>query len=207
MIAANTRLVTFIAPLPSNNNNTGQQASSSSYPYLLDEFTHVFETAWSITSLSSFTCAVDRPGRFRASASGGGGAPGALAAGLLPLLNHFAYDMITSDILLPDVGDIDTTNSPNETETGALGDHVRRCMAEWGGGVKPVFVLLDFYDRGPAIETADRVNEIAGRAVGRVSEPGKSHKSFGRKLEVSTRVVAILTGWVLWEVVGVVESW
>ncbi|KAK3302349.1 PLC-like phosphodiesterase [Chaetomium strumarium] len=194
MIAANTRLVTFIAPL--RNNNTSDQASSS-HPYLLDEFAHVFETAWSITSLSTFTCALDRPGSLSAS-----GASGALAAGLLPLLNHFAYDMITQDILVPDVDDIDVTNSPNETETGALGDHVRRCMAEWGGGagagagagggIKPVFVLVDFYDRGPAIETADRVNGIVGRTVGRVSEPGKSHKNLGRKLEAGGAAVAAM---------------
>ncbi|KAK4239605.1 putative secreted protein [Achaetomium macrosporum] len=197
MIAANTRLVTFIAPLPTDN-TTGQ-----TYPYLLDEFAHVFETAYNITSLASFTCALDRPSTFSAS-----GASGALAAGLLPLLNHFAYDLLTQDIMIPDVSDIDTTNSPNETQTGALGDHARRCMAEWGGDVKPVFVLVDFYDRGPAIETADRVNGIAGRAVGRMSEPGKSgDQNSGRKLEAGARVAAVLCGWFLLESAGAFEDW
>jgi hypothetical protein len=33
-----------------------------------------------------------------------------------------------------------------------------------------VFVLVDFYDRGPAVGAADRVNGV-GEAVGRVREP------------------------------------
>lgn len=107
---------------------------------------------------------------------------------MLPLLNHFAYTRLTADISIPNAGAIDDTNSPLtgagsglgsgiETEKeeqaappGALGRHASGCRAQWGG-VKPVFVLVDFFDRGPAIETADRLNGIAGAAVGREEVP------------------------------------
>jgi hypothetical protein len=61
-------------------------------------------------------------------------------------------------------------------------------MREWasgsgaaagGGGVKPVFVLVDFYDHGPAVETADRVNGIV--PVGRVREPGPELQGGGER--------------------------
>ena len=95
---------------------------------------------------------------------------------MLPLMNHFAYTAITSSILIPDATDIDTTNSPSKTKTGALGLHAQTCQQEWNK--KPVFILVDFWDRGPAIETADNLNEIKpdGRitetAVGTSSSPG-----------------------------------
>ncbi|KXX79067.1 hypothetical protein MMYC01_203063 [Madurella mycetomatis] len=146
MITSGRRLVTFIASVDAD----------PQHPYLLSEFSHVFETPFAVTSLSGFTCNLDRP-------SEAGSAEAAIAAGLLPLVNHFAYTSITADIMVPNAGDIDITNSPSTSETGALGLHVQTCQAQWG--LQPVFVLVDFYDRGPAIETADRLNGIvaAGR--------------------------------------------
>lgn len=146
MITSGRRLVTFVASI-----DTDPQ-----HPYLLSEFSHVFETPFAVTSLSGFTCNLDRP-------SEAGSAEAAIASGLLPLVNHFAYTSITTDIMVPNAGDIDITNSPSTSETGALGLHAQTCQTQWG--VRPVFVLVDFYDRGPAIETADRLNGIvaAGR--------------------------------------------
>lgn len=142
MISSNKRLVTFVAPLGT---------ASASHPFLLDEFTHVFETPFDVRRISAFNCTLDRP-RNRAPATN------AIQAGMLPLLNHFAYTQITGDITVPNVGDIDTTNSPDTSKMGALGLHAQTCTGEWG--IKPVFVLVDFYDRGPAIDTADRINGI-----------------------------------------------
>lgn len=73
LITANTRLVTFIASI----------TPTSQYPYLLDEFAHVFETPYNVTSLSSFSCALDRPSTAESATS-------ALSAGLLPLLNRMS---------------------------------------------------------------------------------------------------------------------
>ncbi|KAI0878377.1 PLC-like phosphodiesterase [Hypoxylon argillaceum] len=148
MITAKTRLVTFIASV----------TASSAYPYLLSEFDYVFETAYDITSLSGFNCTLDRP-TTQSSASA------ALAAGLLPLMNHFVYDDLGSSIEIPDVDDVATTNSASTTTTGALGLHAKTCLAEWG--YKPTFVLVDFWSEGPAITTADVMNGIT--AVGRTN--------------------------------------
>ncbi|KAG7290789.1 hypothetical protein NEMBOFW57_000792 [Staphylotrichum longicolle] len=116
LIAANTRLVTFIAGITPDAN----------HPYLLNEFDHAFETPYNVTSLAAFGCALDRPGTANSSAA-------ALAAGLLPLVNHFAYASLAQGVEIPDASDIDTTNSPSETQVGALGRHVSGCVAEWGG--------------------------------------------------------------------------
>lgn len=156
LITANTRLITFLA----------SGTPSPSHPYLLDEFTYLFETPFDVRSLSGFNCTLDRPSSLRTT---GGGAAAALQAGMLPLVNHFAYTVITGDITVPNVADIETTNGPSTSAQGALGRHAQTCQGEWG--VKPVFVLVDFYDKGPSVATADRMNGIV-QAVGRRGAPG-----------------------------------
>ncbi|KAI1191107.1 PLC-like phosphodiesterase [Nemania serpens] len=155
MIDANMRLVTFIASI----------TASSTYPYLLSEFDHVFETAFEITSLSGFNCTLDRP-------SSQASAAAALSAGLLPLMNHFADKDLGSSILIPDIDDIVTTNSPSTATLGALGLHAQTCRSQWG--FKPTFVLVDFFSEGPSIKTADVMNDITnpvGRKNDSASEP------------------------------------
>ncbi|KAI1505528.1 PLC-like phosphodiesterase [Biscogniauxia marginata] len=159
MISANTRLVTFIASI----------TADSSYPHLLNEFDYVFETAYEVTSLSGFNCTLDRP-TSQTSASG------AISAGLLPLMNHFAYNQLAASILIPDVSNIATTNSPSTSTTGALGLHAQNCNSEWG--TKPTFVLVDFFNEGPAIDTADSMNGV--------SDPvGRQEVQTGATVEVS----------------------
>ncbi|KAF2963157.1 hypothetical protein GQX73_g10416 [Xylaria multiplex] len=149
MINAKTRLVTFIASI----------STSSTYSYLLSEFDYVFETAYEVTSLSGFNCTLDRPSTQSSAAS-------ALSAGLLPLMNHFAYNSLSSSIMIPDVDNIATTNSPSTSTTGALGLHAETCRSEWG--YVPTFVLVDFFDQGPSIKTADVMNGIT--ATGRKND-------------------------------------
>ncbi|KAI1376764.1 PLC-like phosphodiesterase [Hypoxylon crocopeplum] len=146
MITANTRLVTFIASISAN----------TQYPYLLSEFDHVFETPFEVTSLSGFNCTLDRP---ESQSSAGA----AIEAGLMPLMNHFAYNLLAASIMVPDVDNIATTNSPSTSTTGNLGLHAQNCNQQWG--IKPTFVLVDFFNEGPAITTADNMNGI--RAMGR----------------------------------------
>ncbi|KAL7626371.1 hypothetical protein AAE478_003143 [Parahypoxylon ruwenzoriense] len=148
MITANTRLVTFIASITAD----GQ------YPYLLSEFDYVFETAFEVTSLSGFNCSIDRPSSLSTAGA-------AIEAGLLPLMNHFAYNVLAASIMIPDVDNIVTTNSPSTSTSGNLGLHTQLCSQQWG--IKPTFVLVDFFNEGPAIDTADNINGIT--AVGRSS--------------------------------------
>ncbi|KAI1655073.1 PLC-like phosphodiesterase [Daldinia decipiens] len=146
MISANTRLVTFIASI----------TVDSQYPYLLSEFDHVFETSFEVTSLSGFNCTLDRP-------SSQSSAGAAIQAGMLPLMNHFAYNLLGASIMVPNSDNITITNSPSTSTAGNLGLHAQTCNEQWG--IKPVFVLVDFFNEGPAIETADNLNSIT--AVGR----------------------------------------
>ncbi|KAI0887536.1 PLC-like phosphodiesterase [Annulohypoxylon maeteangense] len=146
MITSNKRLVTFIASI----------TTSTTYPYLLSEFDHIFETAYDVTSLSGFNCTLDRPST-QSSASA------AITAGMMPLMNHFAYQLLAASIEIPDVDSIATTNSPSTSTTGNLGLHAQNCNSEWTKA--PTFVLVDFFNEGPAITTADNLNGIS--AVGR----------------------------------------
>lgn len=148
LITANTRLVTFIASI----------TYDSSYPHLLTEFDYVFETAFGVSSMSGFNCSLSRPTSLTSSSA-------AISSGYMGLLNHFADTVEVFGISIPDITDIATTNSANTNTTGALGTQGVECESEWG--TKPTFILVDFWNVGPAIETADELNGIT--ATGRTS--------------------------------------
>ncbi|ORY69789.1 PLC-like phosphodiesterase [Pseudomassariella vexata] len=166
MISANTRLVTFIASIN----------SSTTYSYLLPEFEYVFETAYDVRSLSGFNCSIDRPTTYDSASA-------AISDGLLPLMNHFAYSAIGS-VEIPNVSDIDTTNSPDTNTTGALGTHAYQCYNEWAQA--PTFVLVDFYSEGPAIDTADNINGITAT--------GRSDSSDSSSVAANPRGLGVKTG-------------
>lgn len=153
MIDDGTRLVTFIAAIN----------ASTTYPHLLNEWDYVFETAYDVTSYAGFNCSLDRPTTLSSASD-------AISAGYLPLMNHFRYKSLTATAELPDVDDIDTTNSNNATLYGALAYEAYQCDSEWG--TAPVFALVDFYSEGPAIDTADDLNGIT--AVGRSTSSSSS---------------------------------
>lgn len=181
MITSNKRLVTFIASID----------YSPTYPYLLSEFDHVFETAYNVLSLSGFNCTLDRP-------SGQGSAGDAISAGLMPLMNHFADSLLLQGVQIPDETDIDITNSPDTSTTGNLGLHADTCVKQWG--VKPTFILVDFFDHGPAIDTADRLNgitatgrkSVSGESEGNTSGAGENHSPMGMNVALIAFVVFAL---------------
>lgn len=155
MITSGKRLVSFIASID----------YSATYPYLLSEFDHVFENPYDVLSLSGFNCTLDRPSGLEGSAAN------AIASGRMPLMNHFAYSLLMEGVQIPDETNIDITNSAGTTTMGNLGLHADTCVKQWG--VKPTFILVDFFDHGPAIDTADRLNGIT-TAVGRKSTSAES---------------------------------
>ncbi|ROW12304.1 hypothetical protein VMCG_00282 [Cytospora schulzeri] len=146
MIDAGTRLVTFVAEIQ----------ASTSYSYLLNEWDYVFENEYDVTMTTGFNCSLARPPTLSSASS-------AISSGYLSLMNHFVYKKITASVELPNVAMIGTTNSPDTSVTGTLGKAAASCKSEWGSA--PVFAMVDFYDQGPAIETADNLNGI--KAVGR----------------------------------------
>jgi hypothetical protein len=148
MISANTRLVTFVASI----------TYDSTYPYLLSEFDFVFETAFGVTSLDGFNCTLSRPSSLDSASS-------AMSSGYMGLINHFKDTDVGLGITVPDVANLTITNSPETNTTGALGLNGQNCASEWG--TKPTFILVDFWNVGPSVETADMLNGIV--ATGRTS--------------------------------------
>lgn len=144
MIESNTRLVSYIASI----------TYDSTYPYLLPEFAYVFETEYEVLSLSGFNCSVDRPSNL----VGGTGAE-AIASNYLSLVNHFAYKNFVAGAIIPNVDDIETTNSADTNTTGALGTHAFQCQTEWG--TKPTYVLVDFFNEGDVMAVADSLNGLS----------------------------------------------
>lgn len=156
MIGDDKRLVSFVTNID----------ETDEYPYLLEEFKHVFETPFEVTSPSGFNCTADRP-------SGLDSGSAAIEKGMLPLMNHFLYqDLgIGMGVMLPDVGEIETTNSAEESKTGQLGKHAADCEKEWEQ--KPVFVLVDFFSEGDTLEVADGLNGVKS-AEGREDPQSKA---------------------------------
>jgi len=103
-------------------------ADTSVVPYILDEFSYFFETAYDQTSLES--CALDRP-------------PGSNGDGLMMIVNHFK-DIDLFGIYIPDVIDTGTTNAA--TGSGSIGDQSDICITTWGRS--PNLVLVDNYNIG-----------------------------------------------------------
>ncbi|KAI1393784.1 PLC-like phosphodiesterase [Hypoxylon trugodes] len=175
MITANTRLVSFVASISAN----------TQYPYLLNEFDHVFETPFEVTSLSGFNCTLDRP-------SSQASAGAAVQAGLLPLMNHFADNLLAASIMVPNVDNITVTNSPSTSTIGNLGLHAHNCGSEWG--INPVFVLVDFFNEGPSIQTADNLNGITavGRSTSAITAATVTTDAAPRLHGVSVGMVALV---------------
>jgi hypothetical protein len=154
MVSSGKRVVTFIESI----------ALSAKYPYLLNQFDYVFETAYLITTPTGFNCSLDRPAA-RRDLTSVASAKTAISEGMLPLLNHFRYTELSPGIHIPDATNVNATNGPSESAPGALGLHARRCVAEWGVQ-RPTFVLVDFFDRGPALETSNKLNGVPGAGGG-----------------------------------------
>jgi hypothetical protein len=162
MIDANKRLVVFLTNI----------SPSPDHPYLLDEFQHVFETAYEVTSPDDFSCTIDRP-----SSVSGGNVSDAVARGMMGCVNHFAYSSVTEGISVPDLGAIETVNGGwkggngrdggKGKDRGGLGWHMDLCVTGEWQGKRPNFVLVDFWDRGDVLDVGDRLNGVEGATVGR----------------------------------------
>lgn len=149
LINSGTRMINFVATL---DNNSGA-------PYLMNEFDYIFENDYDNTSPSDFSCEPDRP-------SSVSSAQQAINQGMMPLMNHFLYAEVSAfDIQYPNETYITTTNSPNGG-AGNLGTAASECSNQYGQA--PTFVLVDFFNVGPAIDTVDRLNGVSN-PVGRAT--------------------------------------
>jgi len=114
------------------------------------------------------------------------------------LQNHFLYETQLFGIQSPNETYANVTNA--ETGFGSLGEAVQECTTVYG---KPAsFVMVDFFNVGPAIASVDRANGVSG-AQGRkqlsteplVQSTGAGVKESGSLLAVVLAVgVAVLFG-------------
>jgi hypothetical protein len=148
LIGNNTRLMTFVASLSS---------PSAQFPYLMDEFTFMFENDYVNVSPSNYSCTPKRP-------SGLNTPDAAAASGRMFLMNHFLYETQLFGIQSPNASYAPTTNA--ETGFGSLGASVQNCTGVYGK--PPTFVLVDWFNVGPAMDSVDRANGVTG-AIGRKS--------------------------------------
>lgn len=131
LISDGTPLVVFLTT----------EADFQAVPYLIDEFSNIWETAYDVTS-TDFDCAVNRT-------SGDTNTQ-------MYLINHFLDDNLVG-ILVPDKSAAPQTNAVSGT--GSLGAQVSLCAAEYGRN--PNFMLVDFYEYGN-----DSVFQVAATANG-----------------------------------------
>jgi hypothetical protein len=77
-------------------------------------------------------------------------------------MNHFLYWQQVFGIQVPDDRNINSTNSWDGE--GGLGEHIMDCSNQVLR--QPTFVLVDFFNVGPAIEATDIMNKVQ-RPIGR----------------------------------------
>ena len=176
LIGNNTRLMTFVASLAQ---------TSSQYPYLMDEFTFIFENDYENISPSNYSCNPNRPTNL--------GSPStAQSSGRMFLQNHFLYSNQLFGIQSPNETYANVTNA--ETGFGSLGTALQNCTAVYN---KPAnFVLVDFFNVGPAIASVDRANGVSN-PVGRKSvstQPLRQSTGAGAKERGSLLAVVLAVG-------------
>lgn len=162
LIETNKRLIVFIQPLTPATNTEAR--------YLLDQFTFTFENNYDNKSPSDFSCDANRPDDLK------GKTATALSSGRLPLMNHFLYDDLgVGDIEIPAVEDADVTNAPSGS-AGNLGDAAAKCKTAYGKA--PSYIVVDFVNVGPAVDTVDKMNELGpDDIVGRRPLPNQVYSS------------------------------
>lgn len=155
MIIYNTRVVMFL----------DYQANQTAYPWLMDEFSNMWETPFDPTN-RSFPCTIDRPP----------GLPVPDAKNRLYLANHnlnAEVSILGTSVLIPDVSQLNVTN--NYTGFGSLGFAANNCRADYD---RPPNVLnVDYYnfggaeDSGAVFQVAAAMNNVTykGGCCGRTS--------------------------------------
>jgi len=142
MIDAGTRLVTFL----------DNAADLTSVPYLIDEFTNVWETPFDVTG--AFDCSVNRT-------------KGDTSTQMY-LINHF-LDTIAFNSPVPDVTHANTTNGVSGTNS--LGAQVDMCVAAYSRA--PNYMLVDFYEfgGGSVFQVAATINGVTYNPTTPIATP------------------------------------
>jgi hypothetical protein len=150
MIDSGKRLVTFL-----------DNGASPEIPYLLDEFTNVWETAFNVLD-PTFDCNVNRTR----------GEP----ASQLYIINHF-LDKLLFGQPVPDIDKLNVTNAASGF--GSVGAHVETCRTQHGR--PPNFLLVDFYEYGggSVFQAAAQINDVTYQPTTPVALPASNSTAGG----------------------------
>jgi len=143
LIDSGKRLLTFL----------DNGADFTTVPYLIDEFTNIWETPFDVTD-TAFDCSINRT-------------KGDTATQMY-LINHF-LDKIILGNPAPDRDDANTTNGVSGV--GSLGLQVDQCGATYGK--YPSFFLVDFYEfgGGSVFQVAAQANGVTYAPTSPIATP------------------------------------
>ncbi|KAF5352466.1 hypothetical protein D9756_006018 [Leucocoprinus leucothites] len=160
MIDSGQRLVTFM-----------DNKADGSVPYILDEFTHIWETAFDVTD-PAFDCNINRT------------SSNVDPAGTMYLINHFLDKTVLGNPV-PFVEKLNVTNAASGD--GSLGAQVDTCMAQHSK--PPNFMLVDFYEfgGGSVFEVAARINNVQFDPSHPVASPVPSGASPSSTAQTTSR--------------------
>lgn len=128
------------------------EANQTRVPYILDQFSQMWETPFNPTNIS-FPCVVDRPPKINREQ----------ALDRMYMINHnlnLAINYLSANILIPNLAYVNVTNGV--TGEGSLGVSTNNCITDWGR--PPNWLLVDYYNYGSPINGS--VFEVAARANG-----------------------------------------
>lgn len=111
-------------------------------PYILDEWEYFFETPFDVTDKDFQQCTLDRPSD-------------ASPDGRMYIVNHF-LDVDVLGALVPDRLRAPRTNAA--TGDGSIGSQADLCATTYNR--QPNLILLDFVDKGEAMEAQDTLNGV-----------------------------------------------
>jgi len=157
MIDAGQRLVTFI----------DNGADFATAPYLIDEFSNMWEGPFDISNPSGFNCTISRP-------------PTASSSEMY-LINHYLYttsNLFGGSTPVPDKAQLPVTNAVSGA--GSLGEEAEvTCPALHGH--YPTFLLVDFYDwgNGSVFQVAAQLNGVQYQAKTIAAQNGTDSNSGG----------------------------
>ncbi|KAH0536037.1 hypothetical protein FGG08_007058 [Glutinoglossum americanum] len=160
-------------------------ADQKSVPYLLDQFSQLWETPFSPTN-RSFPCDVHRPP----------GLEDEHAANRMYMANHnlnVEVKVDKLDVLLPAIVELSWTNGADGS--GSLGEMQNTCLARWNRA--PSFLLVDYYNKGDGsvFRVAADANRVAynKKCCTSVSAGMKPSAPRGVMAGLSIFVVAVLS--------------
>lgn len=142
------------------------------------------ENSYDNTEPTDYSCEVSRPSSLANQTAS------AISQGYMTLMNHFLYEQQILGIESPNETYAGTTNAPNGG-VGNLGSSASSCLSQYGKA--PTFILVDFFNMGPAIDTVDSLNQVSS-TTDRLSLPTTALSESAAISAAIPRISTVLLG-------------